>query len=53
MKAIYLYPLVEDWREQLGIVGPEPIRGLACGAGLDRRNGPRTSWGEHGWGINA
>ena len=36
VKAIYLYPLVEDWREQLGILGPEPIRGLECGEGLDR-----------------
>ena len=36
VKAIYLYPLVEDWREQLGILPPEPIRGLGCGEGLDR-----------------
>ena len=41
MKAIYLYPLV--WREQLGILGPEPIRGLECGEGLDREE-----WAENG-----
>ena len=36
VKAIYLYPLAEDWREQLGIVGPAPIQPLECGEGLDR-----------------
>ena len=36
VKAIYLYPLAEDWREQLGLVEPEPIQPLGCGEGLDR-----------------
>ena len=43
VKGIYLYPLVEDWREQLGLVEPEPIQPLGCGEGLDRGMGQRGS----------
>ena len=50
VKGIYLYPLVEDWREQLGLVEREPIQPLGCGEGLDREEWAKTSWGERGWG---
>ncbi len=45
VKAIYLYPLAEDWREQLGLVEREPIEPLACGEGLDREEWAKNELG--------
>ena len=45
VKGIYLYPLVEDWREQLGLVEPEPIQPLGCGEGLDREEWAKNELG--------
>ena len=46
VKSIYGYPLVRDWRAQLGVVLPGPLRALAPGDGLDRAVWAQNEFGD-------
>ena len=45
VKAVYLYPLARDWREQLGVAPAAPLEALDIGAGL-----ARGAWAGHEFG---
>lgn len=46
IKAIYLYPLVTDWRSRLGVVAPPTPTALAIGEGLDSANWVEQEFGD-------
>ena len=45
VKAIYVYPLVEDFRDRLGVVLPAPPRPLGAGEGLDSAHWAEQEFG--------
>ena len=45
IKAIYLYPLVRDWRSRLGVAPPPAPASLAAGEGLDSANWVEQEFG--------
>ncbi len=46
VKAIYLYPLVQDWRTRLGVAPAQAPKSLAVGEGLDSANWVEQEFGD-------